>query len=122
MRDDYYELLGLRPPCTQREVRGAWRRLSLELHPDKAGAAAYGAYGLVREAYEVLSDPVARERYDQRQRWISRHPEQVGAAQGRALTAPERVPRLQVRSRTAPRAATSHFGVRGFKERSKDRA
>ena len=76
MRDDYYELLGIRNTATAKEVGRAFRKASLRLHPDKvcnqlavspdAIGAAEVAFAAVREAYDTLSDPVARDRYDQR--------------------------------------------------------
>ncbi|CAJ1337712.1 unnamed protein product [Effrenium voratum] len=84
MRDDYYELLGLQPGATSKEVSRAFRKVSLKLHPDKvafqgpqAVKAAEADFALVREAYEVLSDPSSRGKYDQRAKWISSHPDQV---------------------------------------------
>lgn len=96
MRDDYYELLGLPRGATMGQVSKAYKRLSLQLHPDKArqrcatvGSAFVAAagcpqgfgeantFGEVQEAYRVLSDPGARQRYDERNRWIASHPHRV---------------------------------------------
>eukprot|EP00434_Breviolum_minutum_P023535 symbB.v1.2.020762.t1/scaffold1749.1/size103200/2 len=87
MRDDYYELLGIRSNATAKEIGRAFRKASLKLHPDKLVAcgveetsAAEEAFAAVREAYDTLSDPVARDRYDKRARWMSSHPDQIRAA------------------------------------------
>mmetsp|Transcript_27976 Transcript_27976/g.88879 ORF Transcript_27976/g.88879 Transcript_27976/m.88879 type:complete len:212 (-) Transcript_27976:51-686(-) len=83
MRDDYYDLLGVAEGASRVEVVAAFRRLSLKLHPDKASAAgisadeAAQAFAAAREAYEVLSDPAARFRYDERLGWIRSHPDIV---------------------------------------------
>mmetsp|Transcript_28239 Transcript_28239/g.53022 ORF Transcript_28239/g.53022 Transcript_28239/m.53022 type:complete len:212 (-) Transcript_28239:109-744(-) len=87
MRDDYYELLALPRNATAREIARAFRRASLKLHPDKVAAseeseqlAAAEKFAALREAYDTLSDPVAREKYDQRAKWMSSHPDQVRPA------------------------------------------
>lgn len=56
-----------------KEIGRAFRKASLKLHPDKLVAcgveetsAAEEAFAAVREAYDTLSDPVARDRYDKR--------------------------------------------------------
>ncbi|KAK1607860.1 hypothetical protein QYE76_031533 [Lolium multiflorum] len=58
-----YEVLGLRAGATGGEIKAAYRRLALELHPDVAGAAGDDFIRL-HDAYAMLSDPDARARYD----------------------------------------------------------
>ena len=60
----------------RQEIGRAFRKASLKLHPDKLlscglaeSAAAEEAFAALREAYDTLSDPVARDRYDQRDAW-----------------------------------------------------
>jgi hypothetical protein len=60
---DYYELLGVRRDASHQEIRSAYRALAKAMHPDAGGTA--GTFRLLREAYETLSDPAAREDYDQ---------------------------------------------------------
>jgi curved DNA-binding protein CbpA len=64
--DDYYALLGIGPDAGDEDVRRAWRKLALELHPDRAGAASTAHFQRISVAYSVLSDPDARAAYDRR--------------------------------------------------------
>jgi curved DNA-binding protein len=62
---DYYETLGVGRGASAEEIRGAYRRLAREHHPDVSkdpGAAE--RFSEIAEAYEVLRDPDKRERYD----------------------------------------------------------
>ncbi|ORX74142.1 DnaJ-domain-containing protein, partial [Linderina pennispora] len=64
----YYEQLGIDASATQDEVRKAYRKQSLKWHPDKnpnCREEAERKFKLLAEAYEVLSDPESRQRYDQ---------------------------------------------------------
>lgn len=67
---DYFALLELEASASQAEIKKAYRRLALQLHPDKAGSDPWSAarFAEVKEAYEVLTDPTKREYYLQ-QRW-----------------------------------------------------
>lgn len=64
--DDLYEILGVKPASSTSAIRTAFRRLAVTLHPDRAGHASTAAFQRVVAAYEILSDPVQRERYDAR--------------------------------------------------------
>jgi molecular chaperone DnaJ len=59
---DLYETLGLRPDAATEEIKRAYRRKAREHHPDAGGDAE--RFKEVTRAYEVLSDPERRARYD----------------------------------------------------------
>jgi len=67
---DYYELLGVDPDAPGDHIKKVFRKLALKHHPDRCGGNAEEAeqaeekFRLLREAYEVLIDPVKRRQYD----------------------------------------------------------
>src|SRR5919201_96546 len=64
---DYYETLGVQKTASEEEIRGAFRKLARKYHPDvaKDKKAAEEKFKEINEAYEVLSDPEKRKKYDQ---------------------------------------------------------
>src|SRR5271155_5785310 len=62
---DYYEVLGVPRDADQDAIRRAYRKLARKLHPDlNSDSDAEERFKELGEAYEVLSDPDKRERYD----------------------------------------------------------
>ncbi len=67
MKEDYYEILELSKSATAAEIKKAYRKKALQYHPDKnpGDHEAEAMFKKAAEAYEVLSDPNKRSRYDQ---------------------------------------------------------
>jgi len=63
---DYYEILGCRRDATDNELKQAYRRLAIKYHPDKnpGDTQAEERFKEIAEAYQVLSQPEVRARYD----------------------------------------------------------
>ena len=67
MKRDYYEILGIGKNATPEEIKKAYRKKAIEYHPDKnpGDKPAEENFKAAAEAYEVLSDPDKKARYDQ---------------------------------------------------------
>jgi DnaJ-class molecular chaperone len=63
---DYYEILGVKRDATEDQIRQAFRKLARRYHPDvnPDDKTAEDKFKEINEAYEVLSDPDKRRRYD----------------------------------------------------------
>jgi curved DNA-binding protein len=64
---DYYETLGVPRGASDADIKKAFRKLAREYHPDvaKNKRQAEEKFKEINEAYEVLSDPAKRKRYDE---------------------------------------------------------
>src|SRR5687768_4065396 len=63
---DYYKILGVSRNASDDDIRKAFRKLAREYHPDvaKNKSQAEEKFKEINEAYEVLSDPEKRKKYD----------------------------------------------------------
>ncbi len=66
-KKDYYEILGVGRSSSADEIKSAYRKLAMKYHPDRnpGNKEAEESFKECAEAYEVLSDPQKRQRYDQ---------------------------------------------------------
>lgn len=103
---NYYQTLGLTRTATQEEIKASYRQLVKQYHPDVTGGDAM-SFANIQEAYEVLSQPARRERYD-RESVRSRPRPMRGTPHGRPVryghpaprphAAPEPGPRMRFRA------------------------
>lgn len=70
-KKDYYDLLGVEKTASENDIKKAYRKLAMKYHPDKYSNAsekekkeAEEKFKEVNEAYQVLSDPDKRSKYD----------------------------------------------------------
>ncbi|GIW07733.1 MAG: molecular chaperone DnaJ [Dehalococcoidia bacterium] len=78
---DYYAILGVPRTATEKEIKSAFRKLARKYHPDvnPGDKSAEERFKEINEAYEVLSNPESRKKYDQYgQNW--KHADQFEAA------------------------------------------
>src|ERR1700722_15354834 len=64
---DYYEVLGVARGASDEDIKKAFRKLARQYHPDvaKTKKGAEEKFKEINEAYEVLSDPAKRKKYDE---------------------------------------------------------
>lgn len=100
---DYYQTLGVSRDATPDEIRKSFRKLARQYHPDvaKDKKAAEEKFKEINEAYEVLSDPAKRKKYDS-----------LGANWNRA----EPPPGAWSRGFRSQNGEEFHFGGTGFSD------
>jgi curved DNA-binding protein CbpA len=62
MQHDYYQVLSVDPNANFEAIRNAYRQCALRYHPDRGGS--HEQMIIINEAWEILSDPERRQRYD----------------------------------------------------------
>ncbi len=64
---DYYYILGVKSNSTEKEIKSAYRKLSLKFHPDKNEGDKFfeDRFKEINEAYEILGDLQRRKKYDE---------------------------------------------------------
>jgi curved DNA-binding protein len=76
--EDFYQVLGVPRDASQDEIQRAYRKLARTYHPDvNSDPAAEDRFKKISEAYDVLSDPQTRRRYDAFGRDFRQVPEDV---------------------------------------------
>lgn len=61
---DYYKILNISNESTQKEIKQAWRKLSMVHHPDRNNGIESEFYKNINAGYEILSDEKTRKKYD----------------------------------------------------------
>lgn len=61
---DYYKILNISNESSQREIKQAWRKLSMVHHPDRNNGIESDFYKNINASYEILSDQETRRKYD----------------------------------------------------------
>ncbi len=64
---DYYDTLGIQKGASASEIKKAYRKMAVKFHPDKNpdDKSAEDKFKEAAEAYEILSDPDKKARFDQ---------------------------------------------------------
>jgi DnaJ-class molecular chaperone len=65
-KENFYNILGVGEKATEEEIKKAYRKLSLQYHPDRNNndPASVQKFQKIGEAYETLSDKEKRREYD----------------------------------------------------------
>jgi curved DNA-binding protein len=104
--EDFYQILGVPRDASQEDIQRAYRKLARTYHPDvNHDPGAEDRFKEVSEAYDVLSDPQTRRRYDAFGRDFRQVPEDVD---------PETWRRARAGARAGAGAGTGRGGPGGF--------
>lgn len=64
MHKNYYKVLGLHPSANMDDIKSAYRTLAKNFHPDKSTNGLAFKFREITEAYNVLSNPEKKKKYD----------------------------------------------------------
>lgn len=80
---DYYKILGVSPDADENAIKSTYRKLARQLHPDvnPGDKEAGEKFKEVNEAYQVLSNPEQRKKYDELRSEYQRYQQQGGRPQ-----------------------------------------
>ncbi len=103
---DYYKVLGIERGASEAEIKSAYRKLARKFHPDvnPGNKEAEQRFKEINEAYQVLSDPAKRKKYDE-----------LGADWERGISQEEMM-RRYAREAAAGRGADAHFAGGDFSD------
>src|SRR4051812_11537916 len=79
---NYYQTLNISHSSSIKEVKKAYRLMALQYHPDVSGNDEFKLeqFRLIKEAYNVLSNPEKRKEYDNRNFFFSKTPKDISLA------------------------------------------
>lgn len=105
---DHYQILGLQRDATEAEIKAAFRDLAMQYHPDhNADPSAHAQFIRIREAYQVLTHPLQKSKYD------SQHDRHHGrAASGQRPSQAGQTALELARRKRASRYNRSHYTQR----------
>src|SRR5580692_10389311 len=109
--DDFYQILGVPRDASQEDIQRAYRKLARTYHPDvNHDPGAEDRFKEVSEAYDVLSDPQTRRRYDAFGRDFRQVPQDMDPDMWRRSQAGARAGAGGGRTRTGGTGGTGGFG------------
>jgi curved DNA-binding protein len=112
---DFYEILGVAPNASQDEIQRAYRKLARTYHPDvNSDPVAEERFKEAAEAYNVLSDPAMRRRYDAFGPDFRQVPEDVDPDTWRRSRAGARAGRARAGAGAGPASAGFGHGPEGI--------
>ncbi|CAG9324520.1 DNAJC17 [Blepharisma stoltei] len=62
--ENYYDLLGVKPDCTEKQLKKAYKEKALKHHPDKTQSTSSDLFQAIQKAYEFLKNPENRNTYN----------------------------------------------------------